>query len=361
MAMVQSIPYASFQLRTAKFRSRRWLFILAHVLFWCCYIFLPLLIIQPNDNRIQNTPLPTAGPQHFYEVFFFINFVSILIFYANSQWLIPHFFKLKNYAYYAISTTLLLGMALTVNYLFRYWLNGTAPKTFFTFTTFYLFMSVLGISACYRILSDFQQEQRVESEREKVRLQSELSFLRSQISPHFMFNLMNSLASLARKKSDLMEPMIVKMSDLLRYMLYDSDEAKVPIDKEINYLNNYVDLQKMRFGDYVTVTTEVNIQNHRMALEPMLLIPFIENAFKHGTGLMRNPLIEISLRTDEQTLHFMVRNKFNGALQDSKDNSSGIGLANVRRRMELLYPNRHELTIRSNEGWFECSLRIVLS
>lgn len=222
-------------------------------------------------------------------------------------------------------------------------------------------MSVIGISACYRLLNDYQREHRLQTEREKARLQSELSFLRSQISPHFMFNLMNSLASLARKKSDLLEPVIIKMSDLLRYMLYDSDEKKVLVSKEANYLSSYIELQQLRFGHNVDIELQINIQNDYVAIEPMLLIPFVENAFKHGTGLIKKPFITISLETSENVLKFIVTNRYSHSQIETKDKSSGIGLANVKRRLELLYPESHQLNIYKDNDMFVTQLSLTFN
>ena len=342
-------------------KTRQILFVSMHILFWACYIFLPLfLIYNPQSNLPAQTPAQTAqNDKYFYPIFFFINFLSVLIFYTNAEWLIPKFFQKKKYQLYTLFVIITLGIAIVCNYGFRYWLMDTPPRTFFTFTPFYLFMSVIGISACYRLLNDYQSTQRLQNEREKVRLQSELSFLRSQISPHFMFNLMNSLASLARKKSDLLEPVIIKMSDLLRYMLYDSDEKKVPISKEANYLRSYVELQQLRFGQNVRIDLNIDIQNENIALEPMLLIPFVENAFKHGTGLIKAPFITILLQSSENKLKFVVTNRYTNAANDTKDGNSGIGLANVNRRLELLYPDLHQLEIHTENHLFVADLTLI--
>jgi two-component system, LytTR family, sensor kinase len=358
-------PFSVFGIKTTNIRLHWWLVILAHILFWCGFVFVPLLLMQPNGEPFRSPDnVPRITPEQreavFYATFFFNNILSVLLFYLNSEWIVPRLFRREKIHYYFLIAISLLVLGILFNFYFRYWLLGHEPRTFFSFGTFYLFLSVLGISACYRFVSDFQREQRLRTEREKVRLQSELSFLRSQISPHFMFNLMNSLQSLARKKSDLLEPMIIKMSDLLRYMLYDSDDAKILIDKEINYLTNYIDLQKMRFGSHVKIETNFEIQNNQLSLEPMLLIPFVENAFKHGTGYISEPIIEVVLRTNADSLTFGVKNRFNDEFKESKDDSSGIGLANVRRRLQLLYPEKHILQINQSENLFSAELSIKI-
>jgi two-component system, LytTR family, sensor kinase len=190
-------------------------------------------------------------------------------------------------------------------------------------------------------------------------LKTELSFLRSQVSPHFMFNVLNNMVSLARKKSDLLEPSLIKLSSLLRYMLYETDE-KVPLQKEIEYLQSYIDLQQQRFGSTIKIEAEMHAGDAYLEIEPMLLIPFVENAFKHGTGMIDDAEINIELKVEKCLLTFSARNKFNEASVEMKDKTSGIGLVNVQRRLSLLYDTRHSLMITKQGSWFVVSLQILL-
>src|SRR5262249_40157374 len=150
-----------------------------------------------------------------------------------------------------------------------------------------------------------------------------------QVNPHFMFNVLNNMVALARKKSDLLEPSLIKLSSLLRYMLYETDEQKVPLEKEVEYLRSYIDLQQQRFGSLVKINVDVHAPDKHYEIEPMLLIPFVENAFKHGTGIIDSPQIDIELSAENDTLKFLVSNKYNEGVEETKDNSSGIGLSNV--------------------------------
>ncbi len=174
-----------------------------------------------------------------------------------------------------------------------------------------------------------------------------------------MFNIMNNMVALARKKSEILEPSLIKLSSLLRYMLYETEE-KVPLQKEIEYLESYIDLQSQRFGNKVKIETSIKKPEDHLEIEPMLLIPFVENAFKHGTGLIENAEIDIDLKTEKNLLYFSVRNKFNDGTDEVKDKSSGIGLVNVQRRLDLLYGNKHSLLITKHDDWFVVSLQIVL-
>jgi LytS/YehU family sensor histidine kinase len=221
---------------------------------------------------------------------------------------------------------------------------------------FYSIFFIWAASTVFRIFNDQLKADRLNNERENIHLKTELAFLRTQISPHFIFNILNSLVALTRKYPDRVEPVVINLSDILRYMLYEGVEKKMTIEREINYLQSYIDLQKLRFGDSVNVVVDLVSNAHERDIEPMLLIPFIENAFKHGVGMITNPLIEIRLIVDDGELSFSVRNRYNG--HDQKDNDSGIGLNNVTRRLKILYDNKHEISLIKDDEWFTAHLKI---
>jgi sensor histidine kinase YesM len=196
-------------------------------------------------------------------------------------------------------------------------------------------------------------------EQENENLKSELSFLRSQVSPHFMFNVLNNLASLARKKSDHLESAIIQLSQLMRYSLYHTDK-KVTLEQEAEYLNNYIELQRLRFGTSVNMHFHVDIERRDLMIEPMLLVPFVENAFKHGVGLIEDPIIIILLEGSSYRISLTVRNKFNPDQQEVKDESSGIGMQNVKRRLDLLYKDLYSFqTYTTEDNWFIAELKII--
>ena len=212
----------------------------------------------------------------------------------------------------------------------------------------------------FRIITDRIRFEKLEKEARTEKLAAELKFLRSQISPHFLFNMMANMVSLARAKSELLEPSLIRLSELLRYMLYDSQREKIPVADEVEQLGNYVALQKLRFGDNVKVELNIRNEEERSLVEPMLLVPFIENAFKHGVGLQENAYIIIALSVRQQRLNFTVTNNYNKA-GGSKDKNSGIGLANVQNRLELLYPGKYELRIYDDGKTFSVVLNLNLS
>lgn len=339
--------------------QKRYINIFLQVLLWLFYTLIPLFYTL---QRLANDPSFSERSTYNNPIFwFFVNLSSIFLFYFNSEYLIPNFFKKKKpITYFGFLGGLIIAFIL-IRIFLRINITGNSDKLtyYFYFNSLLPYLFIFAISTSYRFFSDYVREDKIKSDLENERLKSELSFLRSQISPHFMFNLMNSMVSLARKKSELLEPMLIKMSELLRYMLYEKDDSKIPIEKELAYLNNYIDLQKLRFGKKVVVTFDISIENDSLLIEPMLLIPFVENAFKHGTGMIKEPTIDIILRTGSDGMFFQVKNiKSPYQANDSKDSSSGIGLNNVKRRLDLLYKNKHSLTIKDEQTNYLVSLII---
>lgn len=175
-----------------------------------------------------------------------------------------------------------------------------------------------------------------------------------------MFNVLNNMVSLARKKSDLLEPSLIKLSSLLRYMIYETDEEKKSLEKEIEYLQSFIDLQQQRFGKNIRINTSLQTENIDYGIEPMLLIPFVENAFKHGLVWEDDAQMDIELKVKDGLLTFFVRNKFNESTGGTKDKTPGIGLNNVKRRLQLLYHDKHVLHIDKMAAWFTVSLQLNL-
>ncbi len=220
---------------------------------------------------------------------------------------------------------------------------------------------VITVSFCYRLYIDTVSRDKLIKEREYAHIQTELDFLRSQISPHFIFNLMNTLVLMARKKSDLLESSLVSLSQLMRYMLYETDENQLNMATEIEYLKNYINLQLLRFGDDIKVNLHLDGLFEKYTIEPMLIIPFIENAFKHSIGIVDKATIDVSVAIDEKE-HILNLSVLNSIAETTEmpAKSSGIGLANVKRRLELLYPGRHLFTINKDNNKFIVNLQINL-
>ena len=192
---------------------------------------------------------------------------------------------------------------------------------------------------------------------EKEKLNAELSYLKAQINPHFLFNTLNSIYFLALSKSDDTATAVVKLSAMMRYVLSESDHHMVSLEKEINYLSNYIELQKLRLENTVEVTFTVTGETEKKQIAPLILIPFVENAFKHGVNPEENSNIAIHISIDPQGVHFKVKNNKVNNLQNHNV-PSGLGIENARTRLQLLYPAKHFLLIDDNENYFSVELNI---
>ena len=328
--------------------------LLLHAFAWAIIFMLPYVFNtwDEKDDASSVDPYRTINTID--------NFLWMGLFYLNASVFIPRLFYKQKYVQYA----LLLLCSFCVFML----LHGALYKPFVLGRTFNFitssvhniipFLFTIFVSTTYQTISDRIKTETLLAAKQQENLKTELSFLRSQISPHFLFNIMNNIAAMVRLKSDELEPTIHKLSSLMQYMLYETDEDKVLLQSEIEYLQNYIDLQRQRFSEKLKLHVSLDVNENWHTVEPMLLIPFVENAFKHGTGLVQNPEIEIELRAENDKLYFIVKNKF---LQTEtvKDKTSGIGLVNVKRRLELLYGNRHHLAINKIDGWFIVSLELT--
>lgn len=187
----------------------------------------------------------------------------------------------------------------------------------------------------------------------------ELSLLRSQVNPHFLFNTLNNIYSLVYKKSDDAPEAVMKMSAIMRYMLYDATTDAVLLEKEVEYLKSFIELEKLRIRQKDFVDFQLSGNYNGRTIAPMLLIPFVENAFKHGSRIATNPGIRISLTILPEQIRFEVNNNIRKNANVTKDRLGGIGLTNIRRRLNLLYPGKHQLDIISDENTY--NVKLILS
>ena len=339
--------------------SRKWVAVLFHAAAWILLFSLPYLVRPSyNDHPVKTSPQGNSS-------FYFssaMNLTWVVLFYFNAFFLIPKLIYKKRYWVYGLVSLLIFAWLIVQTWiLFQLFMN---PANYnirrHLLFTFFIFLFILAASTAYQMINDRIKTERFLKEKETENLKTELSFLRSQVSPHFMFNVLNNMVALARKRSDELEPSLIKLSSLMRYMLYETDEDKVALEKEIDYLQSYIDLQQQRFGKNVKVNVSFQKDDINYSIEPMLLIPFVENAFKHGTGLIEDAQIDIDLSVKNKLLQFFVRNKYNGTTEEVKDKTSGIGLNNVQRRLNLLYNDHHKVLINKKDDWFTVSLQLNL-
>jgi two-component system LytT family sensor kinase len=368
-------------LSSKDFIGSKAILIILHVAGCTLFLFSPFFFGPPGHDRFP-------GQETMQLRMILDNVILALFFYLNLFFLLPKILAPYGWARYAAVLVLSYAVFALISYLIRDFLRpdfgmmrpdfdpegfvpddgprfkGGGPRLDrgFRLEPFFMhfpFLMAWALSTSIKFSLDFVRTERERKERENESLKSELSLLRSQISPHFMFNVLNSLTALARKKSDELEPIIIKLSQLMRYMLYDSEIKKVSLETETEYLENYIDLQKLRFGSSIDVHFDQKNANHDFYIEPMLLIPFVENAFKHGTGMIDKPEILISIDSEEKNLKFTVKNKYNPESEEKKDATHGIGLQNVKRRLELLYPGKYSLNINKENNWFSIELNLL--
>ncbi|WP_428330890.1 sensor histidine kinase [Mucilaginibacter sp.] len=335
--------------------------VLLHLLFWAFITVLPILS-RPYENAAFRLIFP------FWHLIL-INVLLAVQFYLNAFLLIPVVLnKNKNiWLYFALLLLAFISLDLIIIHTRPVMqfprlraMYGLPPRPPF-FANFNLLplTAITAAGFAYRYLAD--QFRVINNKREitNAALVSELAFLRSQISPHFIFNVINSVVALSRLNPVAVEPTLIQLSKLLRYMLYITDEEKVTMQQKTDYLGSYIELQRLRFRDQVTVNFNFDVTEPEKTIEPMLLIPFVENAFKYGTGDVTAPVIDISLKANNKLLDFKVQNTYNPN-EPYKDENHGIGLNNVKRRLELLYPNKHSLLITQADNIYKVNLQIQL-
>ena len=295
--------------------------------------------------------------------------VFAIVVYTNLLFLFPAYLKTGRYWMYLASliglSLLFTPMELVIKYfLFSYRENIQVDLLQHMEAYFLGNFFIGGISSMGKIMTDWLAENRKRQEVENETMQSELRFLKSQINPHFLFNTLNSLYALTLKKSDKAPDIVIKLSEMMRYMLYECNEPLVPLRKEINYLQNYLDLERLRQREGIDIGLTVQGKVADQQIAPLLLIPFLENSFKHGiNAAIKGGFVRATLEVKPRAIGFVLENTKGNVLPRSPDTarpSGGIGLVNVRRRLELLYPERYALDITETPTTYAVRLDLQL-
>jgi two-component system, LytTR family, sensor kinase len=336
--------------------------ILTHICAWGLLIGIMVYASQQPVPAEAVNRVPHLG-----EIVSMVSFI-ITFFYINYAWLIPRFYYQQGLRQYGVALFCTWLIFATISSIVGTYISNEPFMLAQFLISIVPFGFLNGMGFAIRLVGERNKQEKERRERENETLKSELSFLRSQISPHFLFNIMNSIVSMSHVKPELVGPTLIQLSQLMRYMLYESDESKVSIEKEIAYLESYISLQKMRFGRSINiiVDNQIEVKNDdytegsSFLIEPMLLIPFVENAFKHGMGMIREPFIKIDISLKSNQLIFNVLNKFNDQSEEQKDFDSGIGLKNVTRRLALVYGHNHALKAEAEGDLFVVNLTINL-
>lgn len=336
--------------------------VLSHFFFWGTYI--SFFILQYNFYASSTTySLSTVSKS-----LLITSLADISAAYFTVYYLLPNFLLKKKYLLFAIGFILSAAVVILFQRVLLYYIsyphfyNYTLEEigSFWRINPFYSFINIYSVVALFttiKLLKYWFKNQQLKSELENKNKTSELALLRSQLNPHFLFNTLNNIDSLILTNQEKASDAIIKLSDILRFIVYDAADV-VPLDKEINYLKSYISLQQLRLKDPNFVSFSAAGSCVGKTIAPMLFIPFIENAFKHGLKNIESPGIDIHLECNKNSINFEVTNHFDDGIVLSKDKTSGIGLINTKRRLELLYPDKYELEIKKQDGHYTTSLTI---
>lgn len=320
--------------------------LISHIVYWLFIgAILCLTLLMSGKNVFSRQIIVSLG---------YFSIINISIFYINYTLLIPQL--LKRYWLYIIAlVTLLAGMTAVktiIAVLYRDVIlehhnlkTGAVEQTdlsVYMVSTIFVSGFFIISSCLIKFMLDWFSHIRVQRGLETERKDMELQFLKSQLNPHFLFNSLNNIYSLAYQKSDKTADAILKLSEIMRYMIYESNDIWVELSKEISYLESYVDLHRLRFKDGAAIDMVISGEIKDQKIIPLVLISFVENAFKHGVANDPADPIRIHIIANQKILHFSITNK---KRTGNKDEMGGVGLNNVERRLQLLYPERYKLNI----------------
>ncbi len=331
--------------------------LLYHLFFWV--VFYLFLVIADG-----NADLGEKLIKHGIRLIFFIVVVNINIYY-----LFPRLLK-KDRLYTYLFTLVLMCFIVTpleviMHYMIHTYKRAPFDAVFTLRNNAAYFLNIFFVafsSSIYQIINDWMVHQRERKDLHRQNLKSELRFLKNQINPHFFFNTLNSLYALTLKKSDKAPEIVLKLSDMMRYMLYESNERTISLQQEIVFIRSYLELEQIRHGENFKMSIDIigDPQGHKIA--PLLFIPFLENSFKHGLDHeLKSGYINIILKINETDIVLQVVNGVPG--HSLKPNYSdkkvgGIGLTNVRRRLNILYPNRFNLKTEHQGAKYKVTLSL---
>ena len=298
------------------------------------------------DSFIRHAAPPADMAMNMFLGSLAFNICIIIFFYIHHYFIFDRFVVTRKYLAYILILVvgfivIFYGSRIFKRAIFEsipFMLRPVSFREFVRAVTWYLL--VVFVSFVIKLFMQLRQAEQRAKEIENAQLRTELSFLHAQINPHFLFNSLNTIYSLALKKSDLAPTAVLKLSHLLRYVIDDANRDHVPLEQEVNYLNNYIELQKLRSTSSLAVDFKVVGDISSTQIAPLLLLPFVENAFKYGISNHEPSPIDILLERTPKALTFIINNR---KFEQGENDSTGIGINNVKRRLELLYPGKHDL------------------
>lgn len=342
--------------------SQRFLY---HFAFWALYVlYKSFLNIDPNHLIVDQFLLLVKIQLVFVSIKVLLVYT---LFYVTDQYLLKRWSVLKTtLSVFVLFIVCILGIMTLNQWIVIGWIQGQKTALLENITSlqsigywFFILAFVSGVAVSIKLIRYSFRQKISEQELLKKKLELELQFLKAQSNPHFLFNTLNNIYGLARKNSDATADAVMKLSNLLRFMLYETTHPTIEIEKEIQMIYDYIDLEKLRYSSKLQVIFHHEIDPSKKRITPLLLLPFVENAFKHGASESRfESYIDIRLTLKDDMLFFVIKNSMEH--QSASDNESKIGLKNVKRQLELLYPN-HQLDIDKQPDSFRVTLKINLA
>jgi hypothetical protein len=349
--------------------------IIAHTAAWIGFFALPYLVFFPRlrEFNMSNYMLTVIICNNIFLVFFY---------YLNTQILIPKLLVKEKWLWYVLATLACLIFFLYIpreiariivppdpqpnipafirNPAYKGIMRGGGGPRRRPLADPYntaIFLLVFTVGTCVSVVQRWLETEQNRKETENEKLNTELSFLKSQVNPHFFFNTLNNIYSLAIVKSDKTATAVLKLSSIMRYILAETEQRLVPLQNEIDFIHNYIELQQVRLTNKVRVHFEVSGNTGELLVAPLIFIAFIENAFKYGVSTKEDSVIDFALHTVANKIQFSARN-FIVQSENNLQEKTGIGINNVNRRLELLYPEKHQLSYGAKEGYYSVNLII---
>ncbi len=364
-------------LRTFIFSRGRKASIKRHLVLWIgTYVFL-LSTYPPHGSLGAVGGIELEGIARYYKMasirVLFHLLLQMSFCYPLLYYLVPVFLRQKKYALFTSLLLLLVAVNSILRYvLFMYVYNPimrelklriNSPEDILHISIIHIFdgpacAGFLFIS--FKLFKDWQQKQKDNLDLKKENANAELLLLKAQIHPHFLFNTLNNIYSFTLDKSPQAKKMVKMLEDMLHYMIEECEQPLVPLAKEVDILKDYFELERIRYGNSIDMQVEITGDINGKRIAPLLMIPFVENSFKHGTSqILREPWIKLFIQADDDVVHFSLTNS--KPAEETVRHRKGIGLHNVRKRLELLYPAAHLLLIESTKNTFTVNMQIPVS
>lgn len=329
--------------------------VLVHLLFWALYILSEYLANMMHLRAEENL--------QFFRSLLLSLPILVLSAYFIALYAVPRFLNKNKWALFMVCLVIVALFVLygrvkwleLIIYLNNDYIKVPVGKVLSNVIRDY---AIIALAVCIYIIGDYRNKLKTNAQLTQLKAEAEIKLLKGQLHPHFLFNSLNNLYSLALVKSDLTADSILRLTELLEYLVYRANMDKVALSKEVQLLNNYIELERLRYGDDLQITTQISIQSETLQVAPLLLLPFAENCFKHGSaGADGIFSVDIQLHADNQQLVFSISNsKKKSPVPEPQ--SGGVGLQNIRQRLALLYPGRHQLTIENQPENYRVKLLI---